>query len=361
MIDNFTSYSPNNYKSLFKVDNLPIFTQKTYNSYIDAINCQTGIVNLVQSTESGFVYNIEFNPDLMIYDENYNNEQGFSKFFLDHLSKVSQLILNEVSIESKIIEIGCGKGLFLNIIKKLGYDITGFDPTYEGNDESIVKDYFSEKYNTNADFLILRHTLEHIKDPFTFLHLIAKANNYKGKIYIEVPTFEWISERSSFWDITYEHCNYFTEYTLTSFFQKSKSGKLFGDQYIYIIADLSDLNDTINEVEVFNVSQVYMFNEKVKYYNDFLSKLDSIAIWGGATKSLLFLNQCDPNKQKIEFVIDINPAKQNKFMAKTGHEIFSPDILKKRKIKNIIVANENYFDEIKYELKDYKINLYKLQ
>ena len=75
-----------------------------------------------------------------------------------------------------------------------------------GYKSEIIKDYFSEKYNTDADFLILRHTLEHIKDPFTFLHLIAKANNYLGKIYIEVPTFDWISDRTAFWDITYEHC-----------------------------------------------------------------------------------------------------------------------------------------------------------
>lgn len=73
-----------------------------------------------------------------------------------------------------------------------------------------------------------------------------------------------------------------------------------------------------------------MFNEKVSFYNQFLLKLDSVAIWGGATKSLLFLNQCDPNKNKVKFVIDINPAKQNKFMAKTGHEIFGPDILQKK-------------------------------
>lgn len=361
MIDNFTSYIPNQYNTIFKVDDLPVFTQKTYNTYNDAINCTTGIVNLVQSKLSGFVYNLDFNPDLMVYDENYNNEQGFSNYFLNHLSIVSEIIKNEVNIDSKLIEIGCGKGLFLNLMKNGGYNIIGFDPTYEGNDKSIIKDYFTEKYNTNADFLILRHTLEHIKDPFSFLHLIAKANNYNGKIYIEVPTFDWISERSSFWDITYEHCNYFTEVTLSSFFEKSQTGKLFGEQYIYIIAELADLKDKIIEIENLKIPQIFMFNEKVGFYNQFLLKLESVAIWGGATKSLLFLNQCDPNKNKVDFVIDINPAKQNKFMAKTGHEIFGPEILKKRKIKNIIVANENYYDEIKNELKSFNLNVYKLQ
>jgi hypothetical protein len=360
MIDNFTSYIPTNYKSLFKIDNLPIFTQKTYNSYSDAINCQTGIVHLVQSKQSGFLYNIDFNPDLMIYDKNYNNEQGFSNFFLKHLSEVSELIINEISKKSQIIEIGCGKGLFLNILKNLGYDIIGFDPTYEGNDQSIIKDYFTDKYYTNADFLILRHTLEHIKDPFTFLHLIAKANNYNGKIYIEVPSFEWISERSSFWDITYEHCNYFTEKTLSQMFFNSKTGKLFGSQYIYIIADLKDLRNYIDVVES-PMNDSFDLTEKIKYYKSILSKMHSVAIWGGATKGLLFLNQCDPNRNKIKFVIDINPAKQNRYMAKSGHKIYSPSILEKFSIENIIVSNENYFEEIKKEVKKYNINVFKLE
>lgn len=40
---------------------------------------------------------------------------------------------------------------------------------------------------------------------------------------------------------------------------------------------------------------------------------------------------------------------------------FLAQIFYKKNIKNIIVANENYFDEIKFELKIFNINLYKLQ
>ena len=360
MIDNFTSYSIGTYNQLLKMDLLPIFTNKTYKTYEDATNSKTASVNLVQSRESGFIYNLEFNPDLMTYDNTYNNEQGYSKVFLEHLENVSTLIKNEVSFKSKIIEIGCGKGLFLNKLKNQGFNITGFDPTYEGEDENIVKDYFSEKYNTSADFIILRHTLEHIKDPFSFIHTIAKANNYKGKIYIEVPTFDWISERSAFWDITYEHCNYFTEMTLSYMFKKSTTGKFFGDQYIYIIANLEDLNDKINITEYSKYDSLKL-TTKISYYNEMLTKLTSVIVWGGATKSLLFLNQCDPLREKIQFVIDINPAKQNRYMAISGHKIYDPTILEKTNVKNIIVANENYFEEVKSEVKKYNINVHKLE
>lgn len=78
----------------------------------------------------------------------------------------------------KIIEIGCGKGYFLEMLRKNGFDVTGFDPAYEGDNPYIVKDYYSDQYShLNADLIILRHTLEHIDDPLKFLHSIATAVN----------------------------------------------------------------------------------------------------------------------------------------------------------------------------------------
>jgi hypothetical protein len=360
MFDKFTTYNQSEYREVLKMDALPIFTNKTYNSYEEAIVCNTGTVNLVQSLISGFIYNLDFDPEKMEYDSNYNNEQGYSNTFLNHLNDVADIIYNEVDTNSKIIEIGCGKGLFLNKLKNEGLDIVGFDPTYEGLNDSITKDYFSAKYSTKGDFLILRHTLEHIKDPFSFLHVIAKANNYLGKIYIEVPTFDWIIERSAFWDITYEHCNYFTVESLSTMFSKSTTGKLFGDQYIYIIANLSDLKSDISQQNINTYDTSKFFNKILSYQRQF-EFMNDLAIWGGATKGLLFLNQIDPKNDKIKYVIDLNPAKQNRFMAKSGHKIFSPSIIEKSCIKNVIVSNENYFNEINDSLSKFDINVLKLE
>jgi SAM-dependent methyltransferase len=342
------------------MDSLPLFTNKTYASYEEAKNCICGKVNLVQSKESGFIYNLDFDSNLMHYDSTYNNEQGFSSIFLKHLHEVVDIVKGEIHSNSKVLEIGCGKGLFLNLLKDQGIDVIGFDPTYEGDDPNIIKDYFSDKYNhINADLVILRHTLEHIKDPFSFLHLLAKANNYKGKILIEVPTFDWISERSAFWDITYEHCNYFTEFSLGNMFKKSRTGDFFGGQYIYLVAELAQLKITITPgvIPEYDVDIL----KKLSYYKSFVDTNDSIALWGGATKGLLFLNQCDPLGEKIEYVIDINPAKQNRFIAKTGHKIYSPNILDNSSIKTIMVVNENYFQEVKNSVKNHFINVIQLE
>jgi len=80
---------------------------------------------------------------------------------------------------------------------------------YEGDNPHIIKDYFSDKYShLNGEVIVLRHTLEHIESPLNFIHNIAKSVDYKGIIFIEVPSFEWILQKKAFWDIFYEHCNY---------------------------------------------------------------------------------------------------------------------------------------------------------
>lgn len=114
-------------------------------------------------------------------------------------------------------------------MKSNNLECVGFDPAYEGNDPAIIKDYFSEKYKIDADVVILRHTLEHIANPYLFIQQIARTNNYKGHIFIEVPTFDWIVNKKAFWDIFYEHCNYFTQQTLGSIFSNALTGNYFRD------------------------------------------------------------------------------------------------------------------------------------
>ena len=65
----------------------------------------------------------------------------------------------------------------------------------------------------------------------------------------------------------------------------------------------------------------------------------------------MFLNLVDGAKN-IEFVIDINPAKQNMYVPGTGHKIAAPDILKDYCPDVIILMNSIYQDEVQQTLND---------
>jgi hypothetical protein len=53
---------------------------------------------------------------------------------------------------------------------------------------------------------------------------------------------------------------------------------------------------------------------------------------------------------EIEYVVDINPHKQEKHLAGTGHRIVSPTFLKEHAPDLVIVMNPIYQEEIRGDL-----------
>lgn len=354
--DNFSENINVNLRTIFKQSDVPIFQNKVYPSSAMAMIAEKGEVELVQSLVSGFIFNKAFTPHKMNYDVHYQNEQSNSKIFKTHLIDVLALLKSFGIGNKKVVEIGSGKGVFFDMMLNEGINCWGFDPTYEGNNEKIKKEYFNESHKgIAADVIIMRHTLEHITQPFSFLHTIAAANDYKGFLFVEVPTFDWIVNKTAFWDIFYEHCNYFTEQSLGCMFEDSITGNFFGGQYVYLWADLSKIRKTIPGNIKFINYDTTAFPKKLEEYQKILKNEGSFAIWGAGAKGSTFLNLLDTEKNIVQYVIDINPAKQNKFIAGTGHAIYDVDILVERPVSNILIMNENYINEIKKQLNKYNI------
>lgn len=341
----------NNCVLLYTQENVPVFQNKVFRTREEATSTSLASVALTQSLACGFIFNGTFDPAKMDYDENYQNEQSNSGYFQKHLENVIQLMEDQNILENKIIEIGCGKGYFLNLLRQRNKDVIGFDPTYEGESEYIIKDYYSSKYESlEADLILLRHTLEHIHAPLKFIQQVAAANKYKGKIYIEVPAFEWILKHNAVEDIFYEHCNYFTRETLQLLFNSSSCDYVFNGQYLALVADLKDVKQEIEPL-VLKPVQVH-FQERIEAYKKIVAPLENLAIWGAGAKGSTFVNLIDPDRKKIKCVIDINTKKQNQYIGGSGHLVIAPEDIRKHDIRNILIMNPNYLEEIRRQLSD---------
>jgi 2-polyprenyl-3-methyl-5-hydroxy-6-metoxy-1,4-benzoquinol methylase len=337
-----------NIRIIYEIRDIPIFQNKIYLTAKEARNVLTGDIVLGQCQACGFVFNRGFDDKVMNYDSSYENEQAYSDYFQLYVREIIELLRSTGYLSNRIIEIGCGKGYFLNQLEREGFDVIGFDPAYDGDNPRIIKDYFGDKYKEiRADTLILRHTLEHIQMPFDFIHSIAKSNGYTGKIFVEVPCFDWIIEKSAFWDIYYEHCNYFTIKTLRSMFTASITGKHFRDQYIHLLGDLNDLKSFIKPDESPNLVENILFAPELERYKRFVMENQAVFVWGAGAKGATFVNLTDSHRRFIDGLIDINPKKQNRYIAKTGHKIYGINVFEDKEVKNILVMNENYFSEIK--------------
>jgi len=337
-------------KTLFEARNVPAYQNKMFDTREAALACPIGDVVLAQDASSGLVANIAYDEHLLRYDETYQNEQGISPQFRDHLEQVLAKVTAAFG-NSDILEVGCGKGLFVELMRSRGLRARGVDDAYEGHAPYIEKRHFGTTAETPAEAIVLRHVLEHIPDPLRFLRLIAVANGGRGLIYIEVPCFDWIMRNRAWFDVFYEHVNYFR----LSDFQRMfghiiDAGHMFSGQYLYTIADLSSLRTNVPTTDPASID----------FPVDFTRALDTFAadalaaptrrrvIWGAAAKGVMFAHHLGLRGVRFEAAIDINPGKQGHFLAATALAVAAPEtvLIELPSGSEIYVMNSNYITEI---------------
>lgn len=342
------------YREIYRTEQLPVFQNRMFHSELEARSCVKGDVILVQDGETGLIFNQAFDPAMMQYDADYQNEQAVSAVFQRHLEDVSRMIRRHFEA-LPLIEVGCGKGYFLEQLRRDGFEVTGLDPTYEGSNPSVIREYFSPALGLRADGIILRHVLEHVQDPVSFLSSIRDSNGGTGKIYIEVPCFDWICTHRAWFDIFYEHVNYFRLADFHRMFGKVfESGHTFGGQYLYVVADLASIRQpSADEQDVFALPTGFL--DAVKIHAGRLNERRNpsakavSAIWGGASKGVIFALYMERLGAKVDVVVDINPTKQGKYLAATGIQVSSPEQALRQLAPgaDVYVMNGNYLAEIR--------------
>lgn len=226
---------------LYRQAGFPVLQNRLFPSRQSALNCPTGDICLVQDCNTGLVRNATFDSSLLEYDSSYHNEQEHSAAFQTHFTCVADLVKLFLGKE-RLVEVGCGKGYFLESLTARGCRIKGFDPTYDGHNPNVRKSFVNSSVPLAAEGIILRHVLEHVPDPVAFLNQLCDANAGRARIYIEVPCFDWIRRNRAYFDIFYEHANYFRLEDFERLFSEVvMAGHLFGEQYLFCVAESQSL------------------------------------------------------------------------------------------------------------------------
>lgn len=344
-----------------------------------AVSYPKGTLTLAFCEFCGFIFNPDFDPALVDYSQSYESSQAYSPRFNEFAAKLAKDLADEYDLAGKTcVEIGCGGGDFLQqlelhgIKKGIGVDPAA-DPDHRVENStrnlSFIREFFAEKHRSlNPDFLCCRHTLEHVPDPAAFVRAVRRSlgENSSTPVFFEVPDTLRVLNEAAFWDVYYEHCSYFTPESLAALFEREgftgiRTELAFDDQYLLLHCRPAspDNRKTVDTTYVQELSQeVEVFSEKyrnhISGWSKFLSNAKAegkrVVVWGGGSKGVAFVNSV-PGGDQVDFIVDINPAKQDKFAAGTGHRIVGPDVLRDAVPDVVLIMNPVYVEEISETLR----------
>ena len=358
-------------REFLRRDGVPVHQNQVCDDQLAAQRVARGDLRLCCCDGCGFIFNAAFDREVMRYDARYDNTQTCSPCFSDHVERLARMLVYEQGVrESRIVEVGCGKGHFIRRLVELegsencGF---GFDPTYEGPEDDLggrlrfERSFYDERCaDLAADVIVCRHVIEHVPSPVELLTTVRRAlrSATRPRLFFETPCVEWILENQVVWDFFYEHCSYFSASSLrTAFevagFQVEEVRHVFGGQYLWLEATLADRAPAATTAagRLPALSQAFGERERELTASWLQSARDwthrgSLALWGAGAKGTTFANLVDPDKRWLAGVVDLNPNKQGRYVPGTGHRIMSPNELQRLGVAGVFPLNPNYRSEI---------------
>lgn len=352
---------------------MPVLMNRIYPSAEAGRAARRGPLEFMACPSCGFTWNRAFDPTLIVYDEEYENDQTYSPAFRVHMAERARDVVASVESGESVayLEIGCGQGRFIaHVAEAAGARLLsaeGFDPAWRGVDGSgpngtnIHRVYFNpetaKRLRNAPNVVATRHTIEHVPDPLAFLIAIREAlgQQSKARIWVETPCVEWILRNRAMQDFFYEHCSLFTARSLAyalarAGFASPQVRHVFGGQYLwgeaqacagpteYVLGE-NVVHEPLNQIRS---SYIRYWRKEVKE----AATRGHVALWGGGAKGVSFAILSDPDNRLIDHAVDVNPEKQGHFLPGSGLRVVSPEDSAKRKPETIFIMNANYLKEI---------------
>jgi SAM-dependent methyltransferase len=345
-----------------------------------AVDFPKGDLALALCPVCGLIWNCRYDPTLTTYSQDYEETQGFSPTFQAFIRDLATDWVERHALTGRtVVEIGCGKGEFLVEMARAGIGAgigvdPGVQPARITEDVPVtwIQGLFPQDLpELDADAVICRHTLEHIAPVREFLASIRSAitDVERTVLLFEVPDVQRVLDEVAFWDVYYEHSSYFSAGSVGRLFRAAGFDVLsitraYSDQTLLVEArpavDGAAAELPIEEDPAALVEAAARFarghRTMVEHWRDRIRTVHAdggrTVIWGGGSKGVAFLAALGADAALVDGVVDINPFKQNQYMAGTGHRVLAPKDLADAEPALVIVMNGAYRTEIVNELTD---------
>jgi SAM-dependent methyltransferase len=368
----------------YGVHSVPVDCTAVFENQEEALKIPHGDLCLGLCEGCGYIHNTVFDPSLLESRGSYEDQQSYSATFQKYAEGLAEDLIRRYNLHNKlIVEIGCGKGDFLEILcskgRNQGIGIDPIAPEVHDNPQSSNIRFLNELYGVDhgrlrADLICCRHTLEHIYYPAEFVSTIRRsiASDLDTPVYFELPDVTRILDETAFWDIYFEHCSYYGPGALAALFRRngfevSELQRGYHNQQLLLHA----VPNRSGEKAKFGPEETQAeLGEKIKHFSlELKSQIEHwknvfsmmanqnkrAVIWGSGSKCTGFMTTLSIENE-IEYVVDINPRRHDKYIPKFGKKIVSPEFLKQYRPDVVIIMNAVYLKEIQRDLNSMGLN-----
>ncbi|MFT3679338.1 MAG: class I SAM-dependent methyltransferase [Ferruginibacter sp.] len=333
----------------------------------------------------------EYKKSDAIFDSNYVYFSSYSTSWLKHAKAYTEMMTKRFGYnkDSLVIEVASNDGYLLQYFHQNGIPVLGIEPTAntaeaakEKGVDSVV-DFFGVRLakelvskNIKADLLLGNNVLAHVPDIVDFVGGMKVILKDTGVVTMEFPHLMQLVDNNQFDTIYHEHFSYLSFTTVKQIFE-SQGLEMFdvdqvsthgGSLRIYAKHKADSSKEISPNVKTVLDLEASKGMTGLDYYNGFQQKamrvkLDllsflveqknagkKVAAYGAAAKGNTLLNFCGVKNDLIDFVVDANPHKQNKFLPASHIPVMNEQHLKDAKPDYVIILPWNLKDEITQQL-----------
>lgn len=330
--------------------NLPDAEALPTDSGVDLTVCQCSGCGLVQ-----------LDNEPVSYFREVIRAAAFSPVLKDAKTKQLAELIARYSLEGKkIIEIGCGRGEFLALLRPLGVEAYGLEYSESSVADcrkqglQVARGYLDRVDavldNGPFDAFLLLMFLEHMPDPNAALAALYHNLRDGAVGLVEVPNFDMVLRNRLFSEFIGDHLFYFTRDTLRTTLH------LNGFEIIECDESRSDyvISAVVRKRSPLDISDFHTYQARIAAeLNAYLTRFGSqkVAIWGAGHQALALIAMTQI-AGRLKYVVDGAPFKQGKYTPATHLPIVAPEVLRKDPVDAVIVIAGSYSDEVAGILRD---------
>ena len=265
-----------------------------------------------------------------------------------------------------VLEIACNDGSQLNAFKDAGWKTIGIDPAENlhpissKNHETYCAFLNDTHRKFKADVVVAQNVLAHVDNPLNFLEICKDISDH---IYIQTSQADML-QNGEFDTIYHEHISFFSEKSLSELAERAglvlvetSKRPTHGQSYLFHLQTAGSKQaltpgPTKQEVDKFAQNA----RNTIRAFKSELQSIRATGIkligYGAAAKGTTVLNAAN---EPLDYIVDDNPLKQNKYIPGMNIPIKHPDALLKESDDILVVPlSWNFYNEIKQKVMERK-------